>query len=262
MVELSDSRWRSIDDLLLTFYEATDLADLRRRVMTGFKELVAYDKGFFDLCDADQSERFVFYDPVSVDMTDEELLSYYQSYQAADFVAWLFSVNNPVVYRDSTIVSDEAREQSEIYREWMVPMNIHFSMGSTQVARGRIYGSITLFRHRGAPDFTVEEEECLTVLNRHLSAQLAAAYPDGLHRDEGGALVERSTLTEREQEIAGLIAEGLSNQQIGLRLYISENTVKKHVKGIYHKMNVSNRHQLMAELYRNAEIVVDAKERP
>ena len=35
--------------------------------------------------------------------------------------------------------------------------------------------------------------------------------------------------------------------------------MKKHVKGIYRKMNVSNRHQLMAELYRNAEIVVDAR---
>lgn len=260
MVELSDSRWREIDDLLLTFYAASDLVELRKRVMTGLKSIIPYEKGFFDLCDCSESGRFVFYDPVSADMTSEELLSYYQTYQPGDYTAWIFSVNNPVVYRDSTLVTDAVREQSEIYREWMQPMNMYYSMGSTQVGNGMIYGSITLFRDRASGDFTEEEEECLAVLNRHLSAGLAVAYPGGLRRDEAGKpVVNRTALTDREQEIAALIAEGLSNQQIGLRLFISENTVKKHVKSIYQKMSVSNRHQLMAELYRNAAIVVDTE---
>lgn len=258
MVELSDRRWRAIDDLLLTFYGATDLADLRRRAMCGFKELVPFDKGFFDLCDCGESGRFVFFDPVSTDMTDEELLSYYQKYEPGDYTTWLFSVNDPVVYRDSTFVTDEMRDRSELYREWMIPMDAHYSMGSTQVGNGMIYGSITLFRNRASGDFTVEEEECLAVLNRHLSTYLAVIYPAGLKRDEGKPVVAATSLTAREQEIAALIAEGLGNQQIGLRLYISENTVKKHVKAIYQKMGVSNRHQLMAELYRTAAIVVDA----
>ena len=258
MVELSDTRWRAIDDLLLALYGASDLADLRRRVMRGFKDLVPYDKGFFDLCDCSESGRFVFFDPVSVDMTDEELLSYYQKYEPSDYTTWLFSVNDPVVYRDSTFVTDEMRKRSELYREWMIPMDTHFSMGSTQVGNGMIYGSITLFRNRASGDFTEEEEECLAVLNRHLSTCLAVAHPRGLRRDEGKPVVGRTSLTAREQEIAALIAEGLSNQQIGLRLFISENTVKKHVKGIFQKMGGSNRHQLMAELYRTAAIVVDA----
>lgn len=258
MVELSDKRWRMIDDLLLACYAATDLADLRRRVMRGFKALVPYDKGFFDLCDCGENGRFVFFDPVSIDMTDTELLSYYQKYEPGDYTTWIFSVNNPVVYRDSTFVTDETRKRSELYREWMVPMDVHYSMGSTQVGNGMIYGSITLFRTRASADFTEEEEECLAVLNRHLSTCLAIAYPAGLRRDEGKPVVATTNLTAREQEIVSLIAEGLSNQQIGLHLYISENTVKKHVKNIYQKMGVSNRHQLMADLYRGASIVVDA----
>lgn len=260
MVELGDGRWRRIDDLLLSLYAANGLTDLRKRFMAGFKTLVSYKKGFFDLCDCSESGRYVFFDPVSVDMDDDELLSYYRTYEPADYVAWLFSSDEPVVYRDSTLVSDEARERSVLYREWMRPMNIHYSMGSTQVANGTIYGSVTLFQKRGATDFTAEELECLAVLNRHLSALLSREHPDGLRRDESGQLaIERSELTEREREIVALIAEGLSNQQIGLRLFISENTVKKHAKAIYRKLGISNRHQLMAELYRNAEIVVDAE---
>ena len=260
MVELSDSRWREIDDLLLTFYTASDLTDLRQRIMAGLKRITPYHKGFFDLCDCGQTGRFVFYDPVSIDMSAEELLSYYQKYEPGDYTTWIFSVNNPVVYRDSAFVTDEMRERSELYREWMIPMDVHYSMGSTQVGNGMIYGSITLFRDRASGDFTEEEEECLAVLNRHLSTYLAATCPAGLRRDETGKpTLNRTTLTEREQEIAALVAEGLSNQQIGLRLFISENTVKKHVKNIYQKMSVSNRHQLMAELYRNAAIVVDTE---
>lgn len=260
MVELSDNRWRQIDDVLLSLHFPADLTDLRTRVMTGLKAVVSFEKGFFDLCDCSERGRFVFYDPVSVDMTEEELLSYYQRYEPSDYTTWLFSVNDPVVYRDSTFVTDEMRDRSELYREWMIPMDVHYSMGSTQVGNGMIYGSITLFRTKTSGDFTEEEEECLTVLNRHLSRLLALAYPAGLHRDEAGKpAVGRESLTKREQEIAALIAEGLSNQQIGLRLFISENTVKKHVKGVYQKMSVSNRHQLMAELYRNAAIVVDAE---
>lgn len=260
MVELSDGAWRRIDDLLFDLYAISDVFELRKRFMAGFKELVPYAKGFFDLCDCSESGRYVFFDPVSVDMTDDELLSYYRTYEPADYVAWLFSGDEPVVYRDSTLVSDEARERSVLYREWMRPMNIHFSMGSTQVANGTIYGSVTLFRERDAADFAEDELECLAVLNRHLSALLARAHPGGLRRDATGRpAAGRPELTEREQEIVALIAEGMSNQQIGLRLFISENTVKKHVKSVYHKLGVSSRHQLMAALYRDAAIVVDTE---
>ncbi|MOA68940.1 Transcriptional regulatory protein LiaR [compost metagenome] len=40
-----------------------------------------------------------------------------------------------------------------------------------------------------------------------------------------------------------LLAEGLSNQEIGERLYISTNTVKAHTKHINHKLGVTRRTQ-------------------
>jgi NarL family two-component system response regulator LiaR len=48
-------------------------------------------------------------------------------------------------------------------------------------------------------------------------------------------------LTERETEVLGLLALGLSNAQIAERLYVSIATAKFHVRGILGKLNVSSR---------------------
>jgi DNA-binding NarL/FixJ family response regulator len=61
---------------------------------------------------------------------------------------------------------------------------------------------------------------------------------------------ELEELTEREQEIFRLIAEGLSNAQIGKELFISETTVKTHVTHIFQKLDVRDRVQAVILAYR------------
>jgi LuxR family maltose regulon positive regulatory protein len=53
-------------------------------------------------------------------------------------------------------------------------------------------------------------------------------------------------LSERELELLQLIAEGLTNQEIASRLYLSLNTVKAHTRNIYGKLGVNNRTQASA----------------
>jgi predicted ATPase/DNA-binding CsgD family transcriptional regulator len=51
-------------------------------------------------------------------------------------------------------------------------------------------------------------------------------------------------LGKREAEVAQLVAEGLSNKQIGARLFISERTVDSHVRGILNKLGFNSRAQI------------------
>lgn len=55
-------------------------------------------------------------------------------------------------------------------------------------------------------------------------------------------------LTPRKEEVAVLLAKGLSNRDIAERLFISENTVKDHMKEIFRIIGVSNRSELFPKL--------------
>jgi DNA-binding NarL/FixJ family response regulator len=50
-------------------------------------------------------------------------------------------------------------------------------------------------------------------------------------------------LSEREREVLVLVAEGLSNADIGTRIHLSAGTVKDHVSAILTKLRVSSRVQ-------------------
>jgi two-component system response regulator DevR len=54
---------------------------------------------------------------------------------------------------------------------------------------------------------------------------------------------ELAVLTEREREIIALIAEGLTNRQIGNRLHLAEKTVKNYVSSILAKLGLESRTQ-------------------
>jgi DNA-binding CsgD family transcriptional regulator len=58
-----------------------------------------------------------------------------------------------------------------------------------------------------------------------------------------------SILTRREEQVLELVARGLTNSQIGDRLYITEGTAKSHVKSVLRKLEVSNRTEAAA-IYR------------
>ena len=61
--------------------------------------------------------------------------------------------------------------------------------------------------------------------------------------DTGNGTGRGSTLTEREREVLGLIADGRSNREIARALVLSEKTVKTHVSNILMKLDLSDRTQ-------------------
>jgi predicted ATPase/DNA-binding NarL/FixJ family response regulator len=87
--------------------------------------------------------------------------------------------------------------------------------------------------------------------------ELSATVEFGCGDTDKLAPVSRKSLTKREQEIAGLVFEGLTNGQIARRLVISRRTVDTHVASIYAKLGVSSRVQLATWLGQQSQSADD-----
>lgn len=87
-------------------------------------------------------------------------------------------------------------------------------------------------------------------LHPHVAARLAQE----LHGASAGTRWLYDTLSEREREVLGLIATGLTNAQIAERLVISERTVKSHVNNILSKLQVADRTQAAIFAWREGVI--------
>lgn len=57
----------------------------------------------------------------------------------------------------------------------------------------------------------------------------------------GGGIAAPATFTQRQMQVLRLLARGLSNKQIGERLFVSERTVKAYLSSIFDKLEVANR---------------------
>lgn len=80
------------------------------------------------------------------------------------------------------------------------------------------------------------------IQQRGRARAILAAIP-GRRRETGSPF---DMLSERERDVARLVAEGLANKQVGIRLTISERTVAVHLGRIFEKVGVNSRHRLAA----------------
>ena len=62
---------------------------------------------------------------------------------------------------------------------------------------------------------------------------------------------EAKPLSDREQEVLVLLAQGAANKEIAARLYITERTVKAHVTSIFNKLGVNSRTEAVAVAMRS-----------
>jgi DNA-binding CsgD family transcriptional regulator len=139
-------------------------------------------------------------------------------------------------------------------------------LGAADGERGRVGASVMPFL---APSLAGAEESAVAklgvarfaaefeagrLLDRDAAFGLALGKPAQAAVSAGGAVAARPAsdsagtgpLGRREADVARLVADGLTNKQIGTRLFISERTVDSHVRSILTKLGFSSRAQIAA----------------
>ncbi|MGV1007419.1 MAG: response regulator [Dermatophilaceae bacterium] len=80
-----------------------------------------------------------------------------------------------------------------------------------------------------------------SLISPSMASKLLAEFAVMRRRDNGESTSALPKLTEREVEVLGLAARGMGNREIGKTLFISENTVKNHVRNILEKLQLHSR---------------------
>ena len=114
------------------------------------------------------------------------------------------------------------------------------------LARAALRAGARGFVHAGMPPEQVARAVSVAVEGEVV---LPRELLKGLVADERP--VDLSVLGPRQREIVGLVAEGLSNAEIARRLYLSESTIKQHLRRAYKLLGVKNRIQA-ATLFRSS----------
>jgi DNA-binding NarL/FixJ family response regulator len=119
------------------------------------------------------------------------------------------------------------------------------------------------------PEYLVEQLKLVAcgqfVLSNTAAVRLARMYALPEEGPSNGLAMRRdAALTEREQEVLSLLAEGCTNRDIAEKLSVSEHTVRAHLRGIMQKLNVTNRVQAAVLAWRGAytsKIMAEARTR-
>ena len=103
---------------------------------------------------------------------------------------------------------------------------------------------ICVAMNRQGGDFSASELDRLEALRRPVAACASRIAHE--ERFDVPGVGATACLTPREHDVVTLVATGLSNAQIGLRLGISARTVNKHLEHIFAKTGLSNRTEAAA----------------
>jgi DNA-binding NarL/FixJ family response regulator len=102
----------------------------------------------------------------------------------------------------------------------------------------------------GAKGYLLKEAEKEEIADAIRTVSEGASY---LPAKLGGKLATsafRAELTERELEVLRQMCDGRSNKEIGAKLFITEGTVKTHVKSIFYKLDVISRSEAVSTAIR------------
>ncbi|MGQ0520735.1 MAG: response regulator [Actinomycetota bacterium] len=97
-----------------------------------------------------------------------------------------------------------------------------------------------------------------SLISPSMASKLLSEFNALVRRAEDRQQFPAPALTNREIEVLRLVAKGMSNREIAEELYISENTVKNHVRNILEKLHLHNR--MEAVIYAVKERLLDIRE--
>jgi len=237
-LEMND--WVLMNSIIYKIYTVEDLDEMRAQLLEQMKMLLDFDSADFYL--NSQSGNQALMAPVKYNC-DEDVAA---AYDNIDYSRGILYSGKCMVYRETDIITDEKRVQTEYYNKVYRPNRWHYSLQMILARNKQFLGVVTLYRTIGKDNFQYDDIFLLDMLKEHLAYRLYKDWEEGETQEKLSVTqaTEKYNLTRQEHQILKLLLAGEDNQKISEELTITINTLKKHIFNIYHKLGIRNRVQL------------------
>ncbi|WP_138419556.1 LuxR C-terminal-related transcriptional regulator [Aquibacillus sediminis] len=256
MASLSEKRYQQI----MTFMdELTNCSsNIREDVLLSFERVFGFERSNFWLC----NQFHYFPNVVELNMENQAASDYLNNFYELDYFVpnkVIQKISNQRVLTVEDLISRKEYENSAFYNEFMRRYGYHHYISMYIYNGSELIGAIDFVRSKNEKDFTNEEIMCLEIISRHLAEKLSESQKlDSNDHDDHLTPLEPFTisplkqsfkLTNKEAEVLQLVLQGCTNNDIAKNLFISINTVKKHLQSIYRKLEVTNRTSLSYKVH-------------
>lgn len=247
---ISANDWIEIDKITEYIYSAEPFPKLEK-VTSLLKTLIQYSHSFSNLI-SNEKNSIDFFDYQSNDISEEYIRLYAEKYIHYDFILWYSASPKEISFRESDIIVEKYMAESIFMKEWLEPIGAYYGAMSIIAGNRFSYGNICLYRSKEEGNFSDRDIAILKTVNHHLCKRYGNLFPNGLRKNsfnENKDILKASFhLTDREMDIIHLIFDGVSRKKLSEQLFISENTLKKHLNNIYNKIDVSGFSEMVLKL--------------
>lgn len=220
--------------------------DFRRQVLSSFKKVFGFSQSNFWLCDENNN----IFDPITFNVEQRVMKDYIVNYYQKGFLSPInikqrIKVNVVNIF---DIITKDKYETSLFYNNFLMKHDIYYILAMLLYNGNRPSGFIEFLRPKNDKPFNSHDAMCLEIIARFISLQSRNfMVPTPLEYNEKTLLesqynfLGKQILTPKETVVLELVLKGYTNQEIANQLFISTNTVKKHLKSIFSKYGVTNR---------------------
>lgn len=255
---LKEKEWEKLNDLIAALYGIQSLTAMRTAFLRKLMLLIDFDLADFNLGQVMAKTAPALVDPISVSRFPAEkeeafIRLYEEVYCKIDYVSWIFSHHESIVYRETDLINDQIRRESRFYKEYLAVFDLTNVAGISVISGGIFTGAVTIYRSEKKGDFSEKDLYILRMILPHLQNKLSISEESARKNKKyiRNTLLYNFHFTEKEIQILSGVYFGKSNAEIAERNQISLNTVKRHMTHLFQKAEVSSRTQLIRFLKEN-----------
>ncbi len=248
--KLRANMWQYVVEFLTKTTYITTLDEYGYTILNEIRGYIPYDAAHFMSYDNDKVVDFK-----KIDIPDKTVDDYNDFYYKKDTIKKRF-FNEKKASKSSLIIDYREWCKTEFFNDFLLPNSYYYLCGIDIHHNNQLLATLTLIRSKKSRDFKTIDllflNRISTCIGNHI--YLLKEYNQNMTRnitfkELQKERIENLELTPREIEIARLVKSGLTNKEISNRLFISKNTVKKHLQNIYNKCDVSNKVSLVSKLH-------------